>query len=161
MYFQFKKKNSNLIHEFLWQSQPDICMDCSIYVLSWLGEFTTGFLEKVFANLDDECDHNLSHGRYIRDKAKWANTEPMVEPAITDVCSHEFIVGNAMIWVQKPNMAYGSKHMTALLSGSILLVRAPQLCKEVLEEELVQAKSHTFALEDRFIPQVCNSLPEV
>lgn len=47
----------------------------ALYDLSPMGEFTTGFLEKVFLNLDQECDHNLSHGRYIRDKAKWANTE--------------------------------------------------------------------------------------
>ena len=96
MYDQRSKKQK-LIHRFLWQLQPDICIDCSIYVLSWLGEFTTGFLEKVFLNLDQECDHNLSHGRYIRDKAKWANTEPLVEPAITDVCSFEFKIGTPNI----------------------------------------------------------------
>ena len=39
------------------------------------GEFTTGFLERMFLELDKECDNNLSHGRYVREKVKWANTE--------------------------------------------------------------------------------------
>ena len=42
------------------------------------GEFTTGFLEKVFMNLDHECSYNLSHGRFLKDKTKWANTETLI-----------------------------------------------------------------------------------
>ena len=39
------------------------------------GEFTTGFFEKVFMELDNECDGHLSQGRYLKQKVKWANTE--------------------------------------------------------------------------------------
>ncbi|CAK9007522.1 unnamed protein product [Durusdinium trenchii] len=47
----------------------------ALYDVSPMGEYTVGFLEKIFANIDRECDFKLSKCRYLRDRAKWANTE--------------------------------------------------------------------------------------
>lgn len=47
-----------------------------------LGEFTTGFLEHVFVNLDNDCDGKLSQGRFLKQRVKWANSEPLTEYVI-------------------------------------------------------------------------------
>ena len=38
-----------------------------------------GFLERIFTVIDDACDGRLSQARFLRQKARWANSETLLQ----------------------------------------------------------------------------------
>ena len=99
------------------------------------GEFTCGFLEKVFMNLDSTCKFNLSKGRYVKDKVKWANTDTLTMH-VYELCSryswYKFMdCSTSPHWTVKPdNVAPPS-----LDSGSICTLWPARLCTKVSAKE--------------------------
>ena len=49
---------------------------CLVMYTACSGEFSIGFLQSVFESMDAECSFNLSHGRFIKDRERWANQVP-------------------------------------------------------------------------------------
>lgn len=55
-----------------------VCFHCA-HTLGPRGEFTVGLLERTFTAIDEACDGRLSQARFLRQKARWANSETWLQ----------------------------------------------------------------------------------